>query len=410
MNRPCLLSRSFFLLLPAWICGGAFVLSTASADWSHYRGPSANGVSAEKIPALSPDGPQPAWSAAVGTGTSSVTVSGDRVFTMGNLADKDIVWCLNAQTGAVIWKFEYPLSIDKRMFEGGTASTPTVDGNRVYTVSHQGDLFCLDAATGHKVWYKHFQKEFGGRRPQWGYSGSPLVEGKLLIVDVGGKGTSTVAFDKATGSVVWKSGDDEPGYASPLVATIAGKRTVVVFKASHLVGLDLKDGQELWRTEWKTSYNVNAATPLISGDRILISSAYGTGSGLYEVSAAGIKERWRNKLLKSHVSTPVIADGHLFGLDGQADPKAALVCLDLATGAEKWREPGIGGALVAAGGRLVVLTEKGELIIAEASSSGFRPLSRTQVLGRRSWAQPTVANGLIFCRNNDGNLVALKLN
>ena len=294
------------------------------------------------------------------------------------------------------------------MFEGGPAATPTVDGNRVYSVSHQGDLFCLDAATGKAVWSKHYQKDFGGQRPRWGFAGSPTVEGNLVLVDVGGKGASTVALDKATGATVWKSGDDEAGYASPVVATIAGKRTVVVFKAAHFVGLDLKDGKELWRGQWKTSYNVNAATPLVVGDRIFVSSGYGSGCALFEVAASGVSELWRNKNIKSQINSPVEFQGSVFGVNGQTDSHAPLTCIALQNGAEKWQEKSVsGGALVLADGKLICLTEKGELVIGAASADGFKPLSRTQVLGGRNWVQPTYANGRIFCRNNDGDLVAL---
>ncbi len=120
-------------------------------------------------------------------------------------------------------------------------------GKHVFTVSHEGDLWCLDAATGNKVWYHHYQQDFGGRRPDWGYAGSPLVADNLLICDVGGSGTSTVAFDKETGTVSWKSGGDKPGYASPVRAVLAGKPTIVILKADALVGYEPKDGKELWR-------------------------------------------------------------------------------------------------------------------------------------------------------------------
>ena len=394
------------LLLAAGIC---HLVSTVSADWAHYRGPGAHGVSAEKMPALPAGGPQQIWAAKVGTGTSSVTVSGERVFTMGNTDGKDVVWCLNAKTGSVVWKHEYPLDLDKRMFEGGTAATPTLDGNRVYTVSHQGDLFCLDATTGKPVWAKHYQKDFGGKRPQWGFAGSPTVEGNLLLLEVGGNGASTVALDKATGATVWKSGNDAAGYASPVVATIAGKRTVVMFKAEHVVGLDLA-GRELWRTPWKTSYDVNAATPMVSGDKIFVSSGYGSGGALFEIGAGGATERWRNKGMKAQMNTPALFQGHVYGIDGQAGPGSPLTCLDLATGATKWLEKSVGGgAAVVADGKLICLTEKGELVIALASPSGFKALSRTQVLGKRCWVQPTYAAGRIFCRNNEGDLVALEL-
>jgi outer membrane protein assembly factor BamB len=395
----------------AAIAGGCILPALAIADWEHYRGPTQNGISTEKLPsALPKEGLKTVWSAKVGTGTSSITVSGNRAFTMGNSDGKDTVWCLDVKTGKVQWKYEYPLALTKRNFEGGTAATPTVDGNRVYTVSHEGDLFCLDVATGRKIWYKHYQQDLGGKRPYWGYAGSPLVEGDLLLCDVGGRGASTVALEKTTGDIAWKSGDDESGYASPVVATLAGKKTVVMFKASHLVGLDLKDGKELWRAEWKTNYDVNATTPLVSDDRILICSGYGSGCALFEVSAAGISERWRNKDLRSQLNSPVIWQGAIYGMDGDASPKAALVCLDLATGSVKWKDKSVnGGALVLDDGKLVILNELGELLIGDASPNGFKPLLRQQVLPKRCWVQPTVANGRIFCRNNDGALVALGL-
>ena len=391
--------------------GGLLLPPAAQADWLHYRGPSATGASLEKgVSAKFPlDGPRVAWKANVGIGTSSVTVSGDRAYTMGNTKDHDQVFCFDVKTGAEIWKHEYPLDRDKRMFEGGTAATPTIDGDRVYTVSHQGDLFCLNAATGKKVWYKHYQQDLGGRRPQWGFAGSPAVEGNLLILDVGGKESSTVALDKMTGAVVWKSGEDEAGYASPVVANLGGKRTVVVFKGAALVGLEVKDGRELWRAPWKTSYEVNAATPLIVGEKIFISSGYGSGCALIEISGGKAVEKWRNKNLKAHINSPVFSKGYIYGIDDQASNRAPLVCLDLASGQVKWSQRGIGGALVAADGKLIILSESGELIIADDSPTGFRPLARAQVLPKRCWVQPTFSNGRAFCRNNDGQLVCLDL-
>jgi outer membrane protein assembly factor BamB len=328
---------------------------------------------------------------------------------MGNVRNQDIVYCFDAASGREVWKHEYRLGSDPRNFEGGPAATPTLDGNRVYTVSHQGDLFCLDAATGKPVWYKHYQQDFRAKRPQWGFAGSPLVEGNLLICDVGARGASTVALDKTDGKVVWKSGDDDEGYASPVAATIAGKRTIVLFKGSHFVGLDAASGRELWRQEWKTSYDVNAATPLIVGDRIFVSSGYGRGCGMFEVKGGAVAERWQNKNLRAHFSTPVIWQGAIYGIDGQAEPKSPLVCLDVETGKVRWEEKVGGGSLVLVDGKLVILSEVGELLIGEASPNGFKPALRQQVLGKRCWVQPTVANGRVFCRNNDGALVALAL-
>ncbi len=408
MKTP--LAPARFRILPA-LAIIVLLAPAGRADWRSYRGPMQTGVSAEKgIRADFPaDGPKVLWKANVGVGTSSMTISAGRVFTMGNRGGKDHVLCLDAKSGREIWNHAFPLDLDKRNFEGGTAATPTIDGNRVYTVSHQGDLFCLDAASGRKIWYQHYQRDFGGRRPQWGFAGSPTVAGNLLILDVGGKGASTVALDKTTGKVVWKSGDDEAGYATPVVATIGGRPTVVVFKASDLVGLELKSGRELWRTKWKTNYDVNAATPIVVGDRIFISSGYGSGCALIEISGGNAVEKWRNKNLKAHFNSPAFSNGYLYGIDDQANPKAPLVCLDFATGQEKWSERNVGGALIAADGKLLILSERGELIIAEETSAAFRPLMRAQVLGKRCWVQPALAAGQLYCRNNEGDLVCLSV-
>jgi len=398
MNRPLLLAA---------LAAAGLISNSALCDWTFYRGPLQNGVSTEKLPALPTGDLRQLWKTNVGIGTSSITVSGGHAFTMGNAGDQDSIFCFDAATGHEIWKYDYKLSPDPRNFEGGPAATPTVDGNRVYTVSHQGDLFCLDAATGKKVWYKHYQQDFHGKRPQWGFAGSPLVEGNLLILDAGAPGASTIALDKATGNIVWKAGNDGAGYASPIAATLGGKRTIVMFKAAALVGLDASNGQELWRQPWKTSYDVNAATPIVTGNRIFVSSGYGHGCALLEVSGGRIAERWQNRNLRSHVNSPVVWQGAVYGIDGDASAKSPLVCLDLETGKVKWSEKMRGGALVVADGKLVLLSELGELIVGDASADGFKPSLRQQVLGKRCWVQPTVANGRIFCRNNNGDLAVL---
>ena len=380
------------------------------ADWPHYRGPTQNGVAAEPLPARLAGAPKVLWKTNVGTGISAVTVSGDRAFTMGNpTGSKDVVVCLDVKTGKPIWKHEFPLDLDPNLFEGGPRATPTVDNGLVYTVSHQGDLFALDAATGKKVWYRHFQRDFGGQRPSWGFSGSPLIDGNFLLLDVGGAGGSTVAVNKASGEIVWKSGSDKAGYASPVVAKIAGTRTAVLFKGEALVGLDVSNGRELWRTPWRTEYDVNAATPLVDGDSILISSGYGTGAGVYEVAGGRVTQRWRHQRLRAHFNAPIAHAGHFFGIDGNSGG-GNLVCLEAATGALKWIEKSVkGGSLILAGDKLICFTEKGELVICDAASAGFRPILRHQILGKRCWVQPTLSGGRLLVKNNAGDVACLFL-
>ncbi|MDQ3622872.1 MAG: PQQ-like beta-propeller repeat protein [Verrucomicrobiota bacterium] len=403
--------RSGPLLVTGLTTLGYFLLATSgAADWPHYRGPGYDGSVRAKGALIVPGGaPEVLWKASVGKGTSAVTVSGGRAYTMGNVGGKDSVFCLDANTGRPIWRHQSPVALDPNMFEGGPRATPTVSGELVFCVSHQGDLSALDAGSGKRLWVRHYQQDFGGRRPQWGYAGSPTVEGNLVLVDAGGAGASTVALDKNSGRVVWKSGSDEAGYASVVVATLAGRRTAIVLKAGALVGLDVKSGNEWWRWPWKTEYDVNAATPVVLGDRILISSGYNAGATLLEVTPRGVSERWRNKNLRAHINSPVIAQGYVFGIDGNTGG-GNLVCLDLSNGAKRWQEKTVkGGSLIVVNGKFIVLTEKGELVVADASPAGFYPQLRARVLDPRCWVQPSFAAGRLFVKNNEGQIACLDL-
>ncbi|MEQ1859461.1 MAG: PQQ-binding-like beta-propeller repeat protein [Chthoniobacteraceae bacterium] len=397
MRRRLVLATALLAALPA------------SADWLHYRGPTQNGVVAEKLPlAFAP--PRQLWKMNVGAGTCSVTVAGGRAFTAGN-ADKrnDAVVCLDAATGKVVWRHAYPQPLDPNMFEGGPRATPTIDGGRVYTLGQAGDLFCLDAASGKVVWRKHLVEDFRGHRPNWGYSGSPTIEGDLVIVEPGGRNGSTIALNKATGALAWKGGGDDIGYATPIVADIANRRTIVVFKAKALAGLDAKNGQELWRAPWNTDYDIHAASPQVVGNSIIVSSGYGSGIGLFEAGPGGLVQKWRQRTLRSHVNSPVVRRNAIFGIDGNTGG-GNLVCLDLASGKRLWEERSVkGGSLILAEDKLVVVTEKGELVVAEAISSGFKPLLRAQVLDKRCWVQPTLNDGKLFVKNNVGDLACYEL-
>lgn len=398
MKAPLALAAFLFTLLPA-----------RAAEWPHYRGPALNGITSESLPSSLPAEPRRLWRKSVGTGTSAATVVGDRVFTMGNERNQDVIHCLDAATGKEIWQHKFRLPVDSKNFEGGPRSTPTWDSGRLYTVSHSGDVWCLDATTGKPLWNKHLMDDFKGRRPTWGYSGSPTIAGDLVLLDSGGPGASTVALRKDTGALVWKSGDEEAGYGSVIVGTIAGRRTAVVFKASSVVGLDVKSGNQLWSSPWKTSYDVNAITPSISGDRVLIASGYGTGASLLDLAGGSAKTVWKNKDLRSQFNSPVIWEGHIYGIDGNEGSRGQLVCLDLATGRLRWKQPIGGGALVCAAGQLIVLNEKGEVIVAEAAPSGFRQLARWQAIGGHCWVQPTLAHGRLFVRNNAGDMACFEM-
>jgi outer membrane protein assembly factor BamB len=390
--------------------GAASVLlgNTQASDWSHYRGPQGSGVSGEAFK------PSPGrewsvlWRARVGVGTASSVVANGFLYTMGHVDGADWVHCLDAATGKVLWTFKQPVSLDPNLFEGGARSTPTLDGQRLFALSHEGQVVCLESSTGAVLWRKHLVKDFGGRKPDWGYSGAPLVDGNRVIFDAGGVGASTIALDCATGALVWKDGSEPAGYASPLLMQLAALRALVVFKGDVLVGLDPENGRSLWRHPWPTSYKVNAATPLqVASNRILISSGYNAGAAMVEIDGGRVREVWRNKNLRAHINSPVYMDGLIYGVDGNTGG-GNLVCLDAASGEKRWEEKSVkGGALVLAGGKLIVVSEKGDLVFAEAKGDGFRQISRQTVLSQRTWAQPVLANGRIYLRDNQGNLACL---
>lgn len=381
-----------------------------AADWPRFRGPNFDGVTPEKdwTTTWTADGPKQLWQAALGTGASTVAIADGRLYTMGNVGDTDVVYCLDAETGKEFWRHTYPCPLDKRAFEGGPASTPTVDGDRVFTVSHQGEVFCLDAKTGQPIWSKNIVSDLQGKRPQWGYAESVLVEGDLVILDAGGAGASTVALHKRDGSFAWKAGDDGAGYSSPVPWTWNGQRVVLLFKAKSLVAVDSTDGKELWQFPWKTSYEVNSAVPIPVADKIFITSGYDHGAALLTPQAGTVAVVWSNKNMSCQMNAPVLLDGFLYGLSGNTGPQATLNCVDVQTGALQWSQKELGfGSLLAAGGKLIVLSEKGELRVVAATPAGFQPLADAQVLSGRCWVTPVLVNGRLYCRSNLGTLVCL---
>jgi outer membrane protein assembly factor BamB len=382
-------------------------------DWPCWRGPDLNGISKEKswTTAWPKEGPRQLWKASVGLGFSSMAVANGRMFTMGNQENIDTVFCFDAAKGALLWKHSYPCILDPRFYEGGTLATPTVNGNRVYTISKRGDVFCFEAATGKIVWNKNVARELGvklnvgDQDNWWGFSGSPLVRGDLLILNLASDGT---ALNKDDGKAIWSNGKGLAGYSTPLPFKQNGKDLVALAVAESVVAVNERDGKVLWRYPWKTPYDVNAADPIVSGDKIFISSAYRHGCALLQMQGDGVTLVYENKNMHNHFNPSVLINGFLYGIDGDAGHPGGLACVEFATGARKWMEKSIGtGALMAAGDKLIIQGEKGELIIAEASPEKFKPLARSQVIGGKCWTTPVLANGRIYCRNSKGDLVCV---
>jgi outer membrane protein assembly factor BamB len=381
------------------LLGGVMMTPMHAADWQQWRGPQRNGISSETnwLSRWSGAGPKKVWTAQVGQGFSSVAVKGNRVYTMGNMGEKDVVYCLDAANGKVVWRHSYSCSAGDY---GGPRATPTVDGDKVYTLSREGQAFCLNAASGKVVWSKDLQRETGGQPPRWGFASSALVEGNLVIYNVG---TAGVALDKNTGRVAWKTGSGTSGYASPVPYTLGNQRGVAIFTANSIVGLNPTNGRQLWQHPWQTRFDVNAADPIFSGDTVFISSNYGRGCALIRVAGGRPTALWENRSLRNHFSSSVMVGGSIYGND-----EGRLACLDLKTGGERWRQGGFGkGGLIAANGNLICLTERGLLVIVKATPDKYTELASAQVLRGTCWTHPVLANGFVYCRSHEGELVCL---
>lgn len=414
-NRPALASassktaartaaRAQFPAAAALLAAAALALPAAApaADWPMFRGPGASGVSAETglLAAWPAAGPSEVWRVPLGEGYSGLSVVGGRMYTLYGDAQDELVVALDASTGKELWRHR----LDAKYIDGqgnGPRSTPAVEGGTVFAYGARAKLAALDAESGRLLWSQDLKKAFGARPPQWGVSASPRVWGDLLLVDAGGReGASIVALDKRSGVVKWTAGTDVQGYSTPLVIAVGGKDVAVFFTGSKIVGLDPAGGEIHWSLGWETSYDVNAAAPVfVPPNRVFLSSGYGVGAVMLEVTAKGGKtaatEVWRSKGMKNQFSTSIYHAGHLYGFD-----ESILKCLDAATGEEKWKARGFGhGSLMLADGRLYVLSDRGTLALVEATPEAYKEVARFEPLDGKCWTMPSVAGGRLFVRN-----------
>lgn len=393
----------------------ATILLTApvmsAEDWPRWRGPDLNGISKEtnwsaNWPA---NGPKTLWKARVGDGFGSVVVADGRLFVVGldKPARKETLLCLDSETGKQIWKHTYDARFKPMYYEGGTSGTPTVDGNTVFFLEQTGRLFSFDVASGKLKWGAEVNKDTRSELGVWGVTGAPLVHGDLLILNVGATGA---AYNKNTGKLLWKSRSAKNGYATPIPFKQGGKTLVGIFSSGGLAAVDPANGKVAWTQRWRTKYDVNAADPVLVNDtHIYISSGYGAGGALLELTRSGAKVAWTGKAQRTQFIPAVYLGGHLYGIDGDTADKAALTCIDVRNGKLKWKSKtfGSGGGLIAADGKLIAQSSRGELFIVPASPDGFKPIAQAQVMGGKSWTSPTLANGRIYCRNSQGSLVCL---
>lgn len=393
MNASHLLTSTLGLALLTAVAG--------AADWPCYLGANRDLISAEKgLKLWSGNAANVLWKKNVGQGHSSVGVVGQHLFTQG----AGTVWCLDAGTGEIVWT--YPPIEGGKAKGGETTSTPAVADGQVFALNSDGMFLCLDAAKGQLQWSRKVN-EFGAKAGGWPLSGSPLVLGDNVIMDLG----VVFILNRKTGELVSKMGSETAGYSSALVFSRGNEKLVTSFDAAGLSIYKLAGGQSVARFPWETSHQVNAATPIVSGDKIFISSGYDRGCALLKLEGTALKKVWENKQMNNHCQTSVLLEGCLYGVHGQQSQKSSLKCVDFETGQVKWDQKGlkVGGGLTLADGKLFVMVDGGELLVAEASPTGFKQLALASVLSGTCWTVPVVAHGRVFCRNQAGDLVGVDL-
>lgn len=384
-----------------------------SADWPGWRGPTRNGISQERISLRWPsEGPRRLWRTQLSLGYASMAVSNAKVYTTGWERDQDVVYCIDGDIGNIIWTHRYP---SKAGPYPGTRATPALDGKWLYTTGRNGDVLCLNADTGEVRWKVDLTAApINAKPPIRGFSSSPLVSGEVVIVDAG----VVVALDKSRGELVWKSDNFAPGYASPVKFQAGGEDLLGVFNAHGPAVLRAKDGTTYCMGVWKTENDANVADPLVIGERLFYSSGSEMGCFLWEPIADGPKSLWRNHNLSTQMSCPLYYEGCIFGLDGDWK-KVTLKCLDAATSKVRWTGPSMemGTMILADGsktnsppsGKLIILSDSGELIIARAGGEAYQELARAKVMGGQCWTTPVLSGGRLYCRNTAGEIICLNL-
>jgi outer membrane protein assembly factor BamB len=373
------------------------------ATWPGWRGPQRNGISLETGWATRwpPTAAKVLWKASVGKGFSAFAVANGCAYTIGNAGGQDTVFCLDAESGAIRWRHSYNCSLTPLAYEGGPSATPLVDGNRVYTLSKAGHLFCLDAATGQVVWSREFPaapRKEGDYFVDWGYAASPLVWGPRLFLSVGWAG---MALDKNDGKLLWDNGVGRAGYSSPVPFTLGQQACLALLVARGVVLVEADGGRILSTVPWRTTWDQNAPDVVVSDQKLFVSTGHGVGCALFDITQTPPQELWRNKNMRNELSSSVLWQGSLYGFD-----RNRLTCLDWQTGQIRWSQPGLGqGTLILVDGRLIVLSDRGKLVMADANPTAFKQLWELPLGGfmDRFWSAPAFCDGKIFVRNSTGS-------
>lgn len=394
----------------ALLAGIALGVSSARAgDWPQILGPERNGhAENERLPDTWPaDGPKRLWKYSVGSGYAGAAVAGDRVVVFHRVQDNERIECLAAASGQSQWKADFPTTyrggIDP---DTGPRCVPQIADGKVFAFGVAGDLHAVNLATGEKLWSRALYADYRGDEGYFGAGSTPILVANKLLVNVGGRGAGIVALNPATGETLWQSGDEAASYSSPAIARIGNQDKAVFVTRLNCVLADPADGNltKLFPFGMRGP-TVNAATPLILGNKLFTTASYGVGAAFASLSESSSKPIWTNdNTLSSQYATPVEHNGFLYGIHGREDQGVAeLRCVEAATGKVRWKQTEFGVAhIIVAGDKLLIQTTNGQVFLAAADTAKYRELAKARVATTVTRALPALSNGRLFVRSGSG--------
>lgn len=379
-----------------------------AADWPQFHGPNRDNRSAETGLARSwpSGGPKVVWTKEAGSGWAGPVVVGESAILFHRLGDDEVVECVDAATGKGKWKQTYRARyMDIFDKDDGPRSTPLVADGKVFTLGPDGDLSAFALADGKPLWQRNINKDYKVPKGYFGVGTSPMLAAGKLLINVGAKGAGVVAFDPATGKEVWKATDHAVSYSSPIVAKINGEELAVFFTRQGLLALTPEKGELRYDHYWRPRLDasVNAASPIVSGNQIFLSTSYGTGGILLEAGKGEATEIWKgDKSLSCHYNTPVLLEGYLYGIDGRQEGRPELRCVEWKSGKVKWKKEAFGCAsLIIADGMALVFCESGELVLFQPNAEGYKELARASILDKSPCrAAFALSGGKVYARDS----------
>ncbi|MEM9646082.1 MAG: PQQ-binding-like beta-propeller repeat protein [Planctomycetota bacterium] len=385
------------------IDGSPPVSEIGAEDWAEFRGPDRDGVVRDVSFATDWEAapPRELWRRPVGPGWSSLCVVGDWLFTQEQRGEIEVVAAYSSITGAPLWTNETEGRFEASMGGVGPRATPTYRDGRLYVTGGAGLVQCLNANSGESLWNYHLIDDFGSTLPAWGFASSPLVLGELVYVFAGGgEGKGLVALRRESGELVWSAENGSHGYCSPQLSTIDGVEQILISSNVGVTSLNPADGEQLWHHEWDISQFPRVTQPLVVGNQVFLGTGYGNGTRRIDVSLQDGKwteeDQWTARL-KPYFNDFVHYQGHLYGFDGEI-----FMSVDVEEGERNWKRGRYGNGqvlLIDEMGLLLVISEKGDLILLDADPEEHHEIAKIPSVEGITWNHPVIANGKLFVRN-----------